>query len=648
MINNINDVSMENVDSQYIGNKAFHLSFISNLKKKLNLDCFNIVDGYSFSIHDFLEVVFFNECEHMLNDLSDINKIAKFREQIKSFIFPEKWIHKLEEIINHLEYPLIVRSSSPFEDSEKSSMAGLYLSIGDIENMETLQGVILNVWASAFYNRLDVHKPIGIIIQKYIKAEIGGVIFSKHPTKSDLYYGEVSLNGVEDVVTGKDNIAFEVALDGDNYYGPTELEPILHNLVKSVATISESMNCAIDIEWLIYENQLFILQVRPITKFFGKEKVTCFRMIDTECTEVLNEIDMVNFYHKYMKWYDKRNTLRQMCKKNNIKYPKAFYVFYNNENLDINCINKILHHSTIIKIESVHKVKTLQLPRLEAYLHQLFLNSSNDMEIVRIQEITTTEYCGNACVLENGNVYIEVMPGGFGGFLSGELDFSRYIIEKNGTILEKEILEYEEIWKFNKIIGKFLKTKLNHPLLGALHDETLNQIVKMACSTHKNFRNAKIEFEVSEGQAYFNDATFEDISLCIESINKRTLSPGNFSGALEFMSANDMDEIISQLGSRSVIAESEFLIKSKKYIANNLNFDVKEKKVLIAPYPDPVLSALIDYYDGFIFERGGLLSHLAIILREKKIPAIILPEIYSYVDKSSIVYDNGSLEFELL
>jgi hypothetical protein len=50
-----------------------------------------------------------------------------------------------------------------------------------------------------------------------------------------------------------------------------------------------------------------------------------------------------------------------------------------------------------------------------------------------------------------------------------------------------------------------------------------------------------------------------------------------------------------------------------------------ERPVVVAARPYAALSVLIDHVAGFVFQEGALLSHLALLLRERSCPAAIAP-----------------------
>ncbi|SHJ54214.1 Pyruvate phosphate dikinase, PEP/pyruvate binding domain [Hathewaya proteolytica DSM 3090] len=614
-IYNIRDIISEKVEPQIIGNKAYGLGILSNKNIK-------IADGFVIPVDFFYECVKYNNAEKYLKNIKDKNNVSQFREIIKTFIIPKKIWSIIEENTTQIGYPVIARSSSTNEDCANSTMAGMYLSIGEINTLEHLKNSILDVWASAYYNYFSINTPIAIIIQRYFKSELGGVIFSKHPIGKDCYYGEYSMKGAEDVVDGKCNYSFEITEGNNLVNSDSYLKNYSNELGNIVKKIKEYFQCEVDIEWLIYKTQIVVLQARPITTYIHKKNINKFCIIDVDDRETLCTVDMSKFYSKYMKWFDKRDRLRKICINNNIDIPIVKYVFYNNDNLDLNQLYSVFKRAKILKIENNDKVRTRKKEELGTYLREICSTPCHNINIVRIQEITSTEYCGNACMTNEGYIYIECMPGGFGGFLSGELDFSKYLIDSEGNILSENILIYNYIWKIDQRTGRFVKSKLNNGMTGSINDFLIKKVVYMVQVLNKVYKNIKIEFETEGENVFFNDATFEKKSVSSDNISYGILSTGDFYGKVDIISEDTIKLLKEEVGSRSVIAESEFINKSRKYL-EHIHINNGQKKVMVAPYPDPCLSALVDCYEGFIFERGGLLSHMAIILREKRKPAII-------------------------
>lgn|GEM_PF-2726021 len=631
---NLADSDRENFVVSEVGNKAFNMALI----KKCGL---RAADGFVIPISAFEETVRDNNAEAQYRDCNGENDFVKLRELIKTFHLPQKILDELRAGMAKTGYPVIVRSSSPLEDGSRTSMAGMYLSVGNVSDEQALLAAIREVWASAFYNKCKEHKPLAVLIQSYHRAEVGGVIFSQNPFGRDAYYGEFSYGGAEKTVNGEENTGFELSEEGIEGQAPRALAEQSKALYRAVAVLRDELGCEVDVEWLIDKQGLMILQVRPITALKRRKRINSFAVIDSEAAELLDETDMSDFYDRYMKWYDKRMRLRTICKKHKVHLPIVKYVFYTEQDLDMAAVFNAFPSVNIFKIESEIGIRTMKKELVEGFLAELYRSLKRERLIVRIQEITETEGCGNSCIMGDGKIFIECMPGGFGGFLTGALDFSRYIVDDKYHVCQKDILEYDTIWKFTDKTNRFEKTVLESPVKGELSETQLREIVDMTVAINREIPNAKLEFEVAGEHAFFNDATLENEDFEVSDVAKRVISAGDFEGELNIMTIDELEDMKKQLGTRSVIAEGAFLMRQKEYLDSKRFHENGGRKVLAAPYPAPCLSVLIPYYDGFIFSRGGALSHLAIILREQKKPAVIDEGIYDRADKAWVAVKSG-------
>lgn len=164
-IYNIKNIIKDKVDAKIIGNKAYNLG-------RLYSKNIEVADGFVIPVDFFYECVKYNGAERYMKNTKDKNNISQFREMIKTFTIPDEIWSMVEENIMEIGYPVIVRSSSINEDCGNSSMAGMFMSVSDVNDAEDLKKSILDVWASAYYNYFSINEPIAIIIQKYFKAEL--------------------------------------------------------------------------------------------------------------------------------------------------------------------------------------------------------------------------------------------------------------------------------------------------------------------------------------------------------------------------------------------------------------------------------------------------------------------------------------------
>ena len=163
----------------------------------------------------------------------------------------------------------------------------------------------------------------------------------------------------------------------------------------------------------------------------------------------------------------------------------------------------------------------------------------------------------------------------------------------------------------------------------SLSEKVLQQMIVIAEKCEKVFQNPRIEWELEYDMVYLNDLSFESNVLAEETVTSKTLSPGEISGEVRVL--DDMDEIKKLLKNRSIVAESRFYEAQRsnafqEYLKKH-RIEEGKKYVFVSSFAYPSLSLFMDYSCGFIFEKGGVLSHMGIILREKGIPGAIVENV---------------------
>ncbi|QSH41912.1 PEP/pyruvate-binding domain-containing protein [Lentisphaerota bacterium ZTH] len=200
-----------------------------------------------------------------------------------------------------------VRSSSPEEDLEGSSFAGIYETrLGVVRS--DIKSAVRTVFSSCLDPRIftykkeqgfDVFSPqIAVIIQQQIASEISGVCFSINPFTNN--YDEVVINSNwglgETVVSGTvtpDTFIFDrlkrktrkftigkqeksIWLNADggtttrNNTGKAQktlTAKQVKRITKLVTKVENLYQKPMDIEWAFYNNTLYLLQARPITSY---------------------------------------------------------------------------------------------------------------------------------------------------------------------------------------------------------------------------------------------------------------------------------------------------------------------------------------------------------------------------------------------
>ena len=199
-----------------------------------------------------------------------------------------------------------VRSSGTHEDQEGASAAGMHSTALNLVREDEVLDAVKACWASLFRPRVfsylrtlgdDVPASVGVLIQAMVPAEVSGVLFTANPLTGDA--GEVVINAAyglgSSVVDGRvtpdtyrvdkatgqlrDRVlgdkALRVLLADSGGVRETSVEPSdrarpalseqqLLNLTDLATRIENHFGNARDVEWAITQQEVYVLQARPI------------------------------------------------------------------------------------------------------------------------------------------------------------------------------------------------------------------------------------------------------------------------------------------------------------------------------------------------------------------------------------------------
>lgn len=171
------------------------------------------------------------------------------------------------------KYTYAVRSSAIGEDGNQDSFAGAYDTILDISS-EMIPDDVKKVASSAENIRSQVYAQsraaqkggIGVVIQRFVKPEFAGVLFTADPvTAGTGYMSGNYVRGVGEALVSGEGIDGTFSINAVNYSydGPDELAKYAKELYKNAAKIVRIFDCPQDIEWAVSGGKLYILQARP-------------------------------------------------------------------------------------------------------------------------------------------------------------------------------------------------------------------------------------------------------------------------------------------------------------------------------------------------------------------------------------------------
>lgn len=251
------------------------------------------------------------------DDASELSEAAaRAQERVMAGTFPDALREEIHEAYGELrdgeETYVAVRSSATAEDLPDASFAGQQETFLNVQG-EALTDRIRECWASLFTPRAIYYRAeqgfdtaivdIAVVVQEMVDAEISGVLFTSHPSTGDDQMiieaawglGEAVVSGrvspdtyVVDANTGEE---LDVSI-GDkkvkivrNDAGDTEELPVadgqrnervldaddLARLAELGHTVADHYGSPQDVEWAIFEDDLYVLQSRPITTLSGGE-----------------------------------------------------------------------------------------------------------------------------------------------------------------------------------------------------------------------------------------------------------------------------------------------------------------------------------------------------------------------------------------
>ncbi|WP_369361271.1 PEP/pyruvate-binding domain-containing protein [Priestia megaterium] len=284
---------------QAVGSKAYNLS-------KMIQHVSHIPTGFVLTSHALHSFLTFNQIEIKAEDSNVIEK------KIQSGTFPS--VLQKEIVSSYVNIQgagagvkaVAVRSSSALEDLENASFAGQYETILNVRNREELLTSIKECWASYFSSvvqayaedkEISLSNPqMGVLVQGMVEADVSGVIFSVNPiTESEdevvinvaygLGEGVVSGGVTPDLfiihkqtksivkelglkeyklVSGFTGITKAVTTDKEKNEFSISDETALQ-LLRLTNQVEQYCQYAVDIEFAIKNEHIYLLQVRPVT-----------------------------------------------------------------------------------------------------------------------------------------------------------------------------------------------------------------------------------------------------------------------------------------------------------------------------------------------------------------------------------------------
>lgn len=282
MINYLHEIREQ--DKYNYGNKSAFLG-------ELLHENITIPRGFALSKEIFFDYLRENNISFELHNIVLDSAILKkkilngeFSEKVKLIIK-----EKVAEIIPADSEKLIIRSSTKLEDSEESSLAGVFESVIVDNDLFLICKAVKECYVSLvsdftinyiLENNCIQDFWMGITVQHYIAGDYSGVAFSSDvmSMNADYLTFNVCKGTCDQIVEGlSDNTIYTVRKDNLSYdaavynVSPMLNSSIIEKISSEILLIEKIFGGYQDIEWTLSNEELYILQARPLTKFRLKE-----------------------------------------------------------------------------------------------------------------------------------------------------------------------------------------------------------------------------------------------------------------------------------------------------------------------------------------------------------------------------------------
>lgn len=182
--------------------------------------------------------------------------------------------HAWDTLSDGGERPLVVRSSSPQEDTQGSSLAGRFASVLDVRGWADFRTAVRTVLDSA-HRPDEPPAPMAVLVQPMLTARVGGVLFGADPVegRADRLLVSAVRGGPDSLVSGEQagttywlslrgHILRTEPADAESLLGAFELR----RLARLARRAREVFDGPQDIEFGFDDHgQLWLFQSRPIT-----------------------------------------------------------------------------------------------------------------------------------------------------------------------------------------------------------------------------------------------------------------------------------------------------------------------------------------------------------------------------------------------
>ena len=513
---------------------------------------------------------------------------------------------------------LAVRSSAGVEDGSHNSFAGIFRSVLDVRGLDALCAAIEQVWSSAFSRAAVVERmrlgdagcnvDMTIILQRMVRARWAGVAFSHDPlTGAAHQVVEAVPRLAEGLVSGAE-VAATARVDGERVDGDEALvgeRPLIIEVATLARRVAQELGRPADIEWVADDVRVWLVQARPVTSLATRAPahgpVLTWTDLYLAPDDDLADYRPLPGFAQYFR--SKRLALARFANENGVAAGRALLVRANRAGLERSG-------------GAASLTALLASPRT-------VLDFSDE---VRQQIVDTHDLCARLLELSGDACATFVVR----EFLGGDCGLITQRMPDGLTLCEFSV---DGLLAINRGTASTRTAALDASGACAGYAPPVERPADLAEITRRAvdaFGPVQLEWVASGGRLSLID--FSPISGHLQHHEKdglRTISPGFAEGRCVTVAADrSLQEVsVSARVSIDEIPAPDSLGPGIADLVARLRAHDGDA-IVVCPRPYAALAAVLPFVRGFVFEQASVLCHLAILLRERGIPAIASTRLY--------------------
>jgi len=507
-----------------------------------------------------------------------------------------------------------VRSAGGSEDLDGGSFAGVYHSVLNVEGAEAILHAAWTVWRSAYgeaalfarlsQGALGPGNPMSVILQVMVPADCAGVAFSTDPTGAATDIVVESVAGLGDrLVDGSaasDHRAIpRAALDAK--------EDTAHRVARLALALEEHLGQPVDIEWAMADDRLWLLQVRPVTGAGGPARRSAGPVLDWAelYGDDADRLDALGPLPEFARYFRaKRKRIYDFGRRNRLAASTALTIRANRLGLDTEAAGALIAAFTSDEL----------VLDLNDNLRQVILPKADALDrIARMMTDPEEEHCF---------VLRDFVRGAL-GLISERLDDAVFVEwSADGLLAINRGTAHAATCR---IAGDGQVTGQAPPLA----PERLIQLHRATLSAQAEIGSIRIEWVAGAHGLLAVDFSDTGPEAARPTAQSDIVSHGYARAPLMHVAPDAALTAISVAASVSLNAIPEADEMGAWF--GDLMVRVKaagEPPIVVVDRPYAALAALIPHVAGFVFENASVLCHLAILLRERGLPAVQSPAHY--------------------